>query len=165
MASPAADWTCPGCGQAFTRRHQSHSCARQGVEELFAAYPEALAVTQAVHRHLRTLGDVEMAAAKTQVSFRRRIRFAWVWMPKQSAGSGPDVPVVSFGLPHRLTADRIREAVQARGSFWTHHVLVPGPRQVDAELKAWLAESYEVLGPGASTKAAPTATRPRRKAR
>ena len=129
------DWTCPACGQSFTQRNQSHSCARQEVEELFADYPAALAVARAVHRHLATLGEVEMAAAKTQVSFRHRVRFAWVWMPKQSAGSGPDTPVVSFGLPHRLASGRIWRAVRARGSFWTHHVLVPSAKHVDAQLK------------------------------
>lgn len=148
-----ADWTCPACGQGFTRKGQSHSCARQKMEALFGHYPEAVAVTRAVHRHLATLGAVEMAATKTQVSFRRRVRFAWVWMPKQSAGSGPDVPVVSFGLRRRLASDRVWNAFLARRDFWTHHVLVPQAAALDAELKGWLAEAFETVGAGAEAKA------------
>lgn len=145
-----ADWTCPDCGQSFTRRNQSHSCARQEAEELFEDYPAAVAVTRAVQRHLASLGPVEMAATKTQVSFRRRVRFAWVWVPRQAVGPGkPDEPVVSFALHRREAAGRVKESVQARGDLWTHHVVVPSARQVDARLKAWLGEAYETVGPGA----------------
>jgi hypothetical protein len=143
------DWTCPACGQSFLSRGQSHSCARQEMEALFEAYPAAIAVTRAVHRHLAGLGPVEMAATKTQVSFRHRIRFAWVWMPKQSAGSGPDVPVVSFGLRQRLGSERIWTSFLARRDVWTHHVLVPRAKDVDAQLKGWLREAFETVGAGA----------------
>ena len=150
MARTAAgDWTCPGCGQSFTHRNQSHSCVRQEMEALFQDYPGALAVTKAVQRFLGTLGPVEMAATKTQVSFRRQVRFAWVWMPKQSAGNGPDVPVVSFGLRHKVTSERIWQAFLARRDFWTHHVFVPRAKDVDRELEGWLRESFETVGPGA----------------
>lgn len=164
MARRAADWTCPGCGQSFTRRDQSHSCAHQEVEELFEDYPAAVAVTRAVQRHLATLGSVQLAATNTQASFRRRVRFAWVWVPRQAVGPGqPEEPVVSFALRRREMAPRVKEAVNPRGDLWMHHVVVPSARQVDAALKGWLSESYEVLGPGASAEAARKTRRPRRK--
>ena len=147
------DWTCPACGQSFTARNQSHSCARQEVAELFEDFPAAVQVTQAVQRHLATLGPVEMAATKTQVSFRHRVRFAWVWVPRQAVGPGkPDEPVVSFALRRRETAKRVKEAVNPRGDLWMHHVVVPSPRQVDAPLKAWLQEAYETVGAGAGRR-------------
>lgn len=149
----AKDWTCPACGQSFLARNQSHSCARQEMKELFADYPAAVAVTNAVTRHLASLGTVEMAATKTQVSFRRRVRFAWVWMPRQSAGSGPDVPVVSFGLRHKIGSGRVWGSFLARRDVWTHHVLVPRAKDVDGELKGWLRESFETVGAGAGGKA------------
>jgi hypothetical protein len=143
------DWTCPACGQRFTRKGQSHSCARQQVEALFADYPAAVAVTSAVQRHLATLGPVEMAATKTQVSFRRRVRFAWVWVPRQAAGSGkPDVPVVSFALRRRETSKRVKESVMARTGLWMHHVGVPQATAMDSELKGWLAEAFQTVGAG-----------------
>lgn len=158
------DWTCPACGQSFLHRHQSHSCARQEMEDLFADHPAAVAVTNAVHRHLATLGKVQMAATKTQVSFRRQVRFAWVWVPKQSAGSGPDVPVVSFGLRRKLTDERVWQSFLARRDFWTHHVLTPRAKDVDAPLKAWLSEAFETVGAGAGptrpSKGAPSRRRP-----
>lgn len=153
------DWTCPGCGQRFLAKGQSHSCARQAVEALFEGYPAAVAVTGALQRFLATLGPVEMAATKTQASFRSRVRFAWVWVPRQAVGPGkPDEPVVSFALRRRETAKRVKESVNPRGDLWMHHVVVPSAKDLDAEVKAWLREAYETVGPGARA-AKPTVAR------
>lgn len=142
-----AGWTCPRCGQRFARKGQAHSCDRRAVEELFADYPKAVKVTQLVKAHLDTLGEVRMAASKTQVSFAARRRFAWVWVPAQAAGRGkPKEPVVSVALRRREEDRRVREAVQVRRDLWMHHVLVASGRQVDARLKGWLAEAYATVG-------------------
>jgi hypothetical protein len=145
-----ADWTCPACGQGFTRKGQAHSCARQELEDLFEDYPAAIAVTQAVQAHLATLGPVAMAATKTQVSFRRRVRFAWVWVPKQAAGGGHSpTPVVSFALRRRETHGRVKESVTPRDGVWMHHVEVPRANGVDRQLKGWLQEAHDSVGAGA----------------
>lgn len=142
-------WTCPRCGQRFLRKAQSHSCDRRAVEELFADHPKAIKVTQLVQAHLDAVsaGGVRLAATKTQVSFAARRRFAWVWVPRQAVGPGkPTDPVVSFALARRETDARVKESVNPRGGRWMHHVVVPSGRQVDAPLKAWLAEAYESVG-------------------
>ena len=149
---PAA-WTCPRCGQSYARRNQRHSCDRRAVEELFADYPKAIKVTQLVQAHLDQVAAeagtdaVRAAATKTQVSFAARRRFAWVWVPRQAAGpSKPDEPVVSFALSRRETDGRVKESVSPRRGLWMHHVVVPAGRQVDGQLKAWLAEAYATVG-------------------
>lgn len=153
------EWACPDCGQRFLAKGQTHSCARQDVEGLFEEYPAGVAVAGAVQRFLATLGPVEMAATKTQASFRSRVRFAWVWVPRQASGAGkPDEPVVSFALRRRETAKRVKESVNPRGGLWMHHVTVPSAKDLDAEVKAWLREAYETVGPGARA-AAPVARR------
>lgn len=45
-------------------------------------------------------------------------------------------------------AVKVTQLVQARRDLWTHHVPVQSGRQVDAELKAWLAEAYATVGQG-----------------
>lgn len=148
VAVPAKAWTCPRCGQTYARRNQSHSCDRRAVEELFAEFPKALKVTQLVQAHLDEVGGtaVRTAATKTQVSFAAQRRFAWVWVPQQATGSGPDDAFVSFLLPRRVESSRVRDAVNARGDLWTHHVPVKSGKHVDDELKGWLAEAYETVG-------------------
>lgn len=150
-------WTCPTCGQEFLRKGQSHSCDRRAVEELFADYPAAVKVTQVVKAHLdhvaaaagepEDAGGVRMAATKTQVSFAARRRFAFVWVPEQAAGHGkPDTPVVSFLLRRRETDSRVKESVQVGREAWQHHVVARSARQVDRQVKAWLAEAYATVG-------------------
>lgn len=120
------------------------------MEALFEDYPAAVAVTRAVQRHLATLGPVAMAATKTQVSFRRRVRFAWVWVPRQAVGPGKDdFPVVSFALRRRETDARVKESVNPRAGLWMHHVVLPSARHLDTQIKDWLREAFETAGAGA----------------
>jgi len=51
---------------------------------------------------------VSVAVTKSQVTFRRRKAFAFVWRPGQYVSSG--VPaVLSIAMPHEVTSDRFKE--------------------------------------------------------
>lgn len=147
-----SDWTCPRCGQAFVARNARHSCDRQAIEEFFGPYPKGLPLFRAVLKAVESFGPVEAAATKTQVSFRARTRFAWLWIPQMALKRGPPDVYLTFDLPRRVASPRIKQSVEARPGRWVHHMLLASPRAVDAEAKAWLREAYE-------TAAAPPARR------
>ena len=51
---------------------------------------------------------MSVAVTKSQVTFRRRKAFAFVWRPGQYVSSG--VPaVLSIAMPHEVTSDRFKE--------------------------------------------------------
>src|SRR5687767_9942481 len=75
------DWTCPDCGQKFVARHARHSCDVQTLDEFFEGLPSVRKLFEAVRTQVRRLGPVDVVATKSQVSFRARTRFAWVWLP------------------------------------------------------------------------------------
>jgi hypothetical protein len=114
-------------------------------EDLFEGYPHALALCQEVQRAVAELGDVSFTTTKSQVAFRRRRGFAYVWRPGQYVVS--DVPLVlSIALPHEVRSDRIKSVAQPSRNVWMHHIELRGTGEVDDRIRGWLAEAYANAG-------------------
>jgi hypothetical protein len=137
------DWTCPDCRQRFAARNASHSCAVQDPEAFFAPYPHGLPLLARLRKVLQSFGPVEVNATKTQVSFRARRRFAWLWVPQMALKRGPPDVFLAFGLPYRAASRRIKESVEVRAGLWVHHLRLGSADDLDDEVQGWLRESYE----------------------
>lgn len=136
------DWTCPHCGQRYVNRNQVHSCARQSIEAFFADDKHNRRLYDALHQVLASLGPVEVYATKTQIAFRARVRFAYLWFPNRVRGSGPPILYLTFDLRRRQRSPRIMESVNPRADLWTHHVPFRTPTDLDSEVRGWLTEAY-----------------------
>lgn len=78
---------------------------------------------------------------KSQVTFRRRRGFAYVWRPGQYIDS--HVPaVLSIALSHEVTSDRIKSVVHPSTNVWMHHIELDDVGQVDDEIRGWLEDAY-----------------------
>jgi len=58
-------------------------------EGLFEGQPGSLKLFETVRKFIESLGSVEIAAAKTQVSFGVKTKFAWVWLPQMWVKNAP----------------------------------------------------------------------------
>jgi hypothetical protein len=100
------------------------------------------AVLRRVRAEVVSLGGAEERASKSQVSFRRRRGFLFLWVPEQYVTS--EVPVVvSFALATPIRSPRLKEVVQTPGGTWMHHLEVRRVADVDAEVRGWIARAYE----------------------
>ena len=96
----------------------------------------------AVEAAVRDLGDADVAVSKSQISFRRRTGFAYVWRPGQYVAS--EVPaVLSIALGREIRSTRFTSVVHPSTAAWMHHLELSAPEQVDAEVRRWLQEAYE----------------------
>jgi adenylate kinase family enzyme len=117
------------------------------VESLFEGYPRSLALFQHIRRYIESLGSVKIEAAKTQVSFGMKRKFAWVWLPQMWIKKQPrDSIVLTFSLPRRVEDPRIKQAVEPRPGRWTHHVVIQKEADLDDQVKQWLKEAYSQAG-------------------
>lgn len=115
--------------------------AEQSPEELFAGFPEGLAILRSVQQAVATIGETSLAVTKSQVAFRRRKAFAYVWRPGRYVHS--DVPaVLSIALPHEVRGDRFKEVVHPSTNVWMHHIELHAPSQIDDQVRGWLEEAY-----------------------
>ena len=114
-------------------------------DDLFHGFPESLAICHAVREAVCTIGDATMRVTKSQVAFRRRRGFAFVWRPGQYVTS--DVPaVLSIALPRELESARFKEVVHPSPKVWMHHIELRAATDVDDQILEWLTESYANAG-------------------
>ena len=119
--------------------------AWRGPEDLFDGFPRSLAVCRAVERAVSSIGDASVVVSKSQVAFRRRRGFAYVWRPGQYVDS--DVPaVLSLALAHEVVSDRFKEVVHPSTHVWMHHLELDDAAEVDDQVRAWLREAYAAAG-------------------
>jgi hypothetical protein len=114
-------------------------------EDFFADHLDGRAVAAAVASVVDGLGPHEVRVSRSQVAFRRRRGFAYLWRPGQYVRS--DVPaVLSVALPREATHPRWKEVAHPSPHVWMHHLELRSPAEVDDEVWAWLAEAYDAAG-------------------
>lgn len=113
--------------------------------DLFLGHPDGLAVCRAVQEAVGRIGDATTRVSRSQVAFRRRRAFAYLWRPGQYISS--DVPaVLSIVLPTRVRSDRFKEVVHPSTKVWMHHLELHAPGDVDTQVQEWLTEAYLSAG-------------------
>ena len=121
------------------------SATPASVEEFFAGQPLGTVVHERIRAMLRDWPDVTVRVSRSQVAFRRRRGFAYLWRPDQYL-RGTHAPVVlSIALDDRLTSPRFKEVVHP--GPWMHHLEVHEAADVDAEVEGWLRRAAAGAGP------------------
>lgn len=114
-------------------------------ERFFEDAAPAYALYQSAERMARRLGPMEVRVSKSQVAFRRRRGFAYLWRPGMYVRS--TVPLVlSLPLPRNTASPRFKEIVQPSPGKWMHHLELRDSSQLDDEVFQWMREAYEAAG-------------------
>jgi hypothetical protein len=114
------------------------------VESFFEGSPLGLELFRTIAQLVASIAGTEPAyrVSKSQIAFRRRRGFAYVWRPGQYVKS--DVPaVLSLALDRQLPSHRFKEIVHPSATVWMHHLELSDVADVDAEVKSWLEEAYD----------------------
>ena len=115
------------------------------LSQFFHGDPGGRALFDVVASTVDGLGDHDVRVTKSQIAFRRRRSFAFVWRPDRYVNS--DVPaVLSIALPYRLESDRFKEIAHPTAAVWMHHLELNGVGDIDHEVRNWLAAAYEEAG-------------------
>ena len=110
----------------------------------FDSHPAALPLYEKLKdRILAEVPEARIEVRKTQISFFTKHMFAAVsFTPVRRAKERPEpFLTVTFGLPYQLISPRVDSATEAYPGRWTHHVMVGGISELDAELLGWLTEA------------------------
>ena len=111
-------------------------------DAFFAGHERSQGLFEAVRQAVAAVGPAEMRVSKSQISFRRRMAFAWVWMPAQYLGRDAAPLVLTIGLRRRDPSPRWKEVVEPAPGRFTHHLELYGAGDVDLEVRAWLQEAW-----------------------
>jgi hypothetical protein len=114
--------------------------------EFFASSTLGLATFERVQAMLRPFGDVTVRTSRSQVTFRRRRGFAYLWLPGRYL-SGPHAEVVlSIALHHQDASPRWKQVAHPRPSWWMHHLEVGAVDDLDDEVADRLREAAAAAG-------------------
>lgn len=115
------------------------------VEAYFADRdPTSRELFEAVRAAIESIGPAEVRATKSQVAFRRRLAFAWTWIPAQYLGGDRDLAplVLTLDLHRRDESPRWKSVVEPRPGRFTHHLELRSAEQLDDEVLGWLREAW-----------------------
>ena len=119
---------------------------RSTAESFLAGSELGLATLARVREVLAAHDDVTERTTTSQVAFRRRTGFAFLWRPGQYLRH-PDAEVVmSIGLPYALRSERFKTVVHPARTTWMHHLEVHDVTEVDDEVAGWLREAAAAAG-------------------
>lgn len=110
-------------------------------DEYFGGQDDARQIFEAVLGVIETLGPAEMRVSKSQIAFRCRRTFAWVWMPGRYLRGNVAPLVLTLAFKERDSSPRWKEIVEPAPGHFTHHLELYSPADVDAEVCRWLAKA------------------------
>lgn len=105
-----------------------------------------MSVYKKVRGYLDELGSFEVRTTKSQIAFRRKRGFAYLWLPGQYLTHPEAEVVLSIALGREVRSERIKEVVHPSSRHWMHHLEVHSPDEVDDEVVDWLREAFERAG-------------------
>ena len=114
---------------------------RGSVDEFFAGAPLGRQVYGEVAAIVDGIGPATVRVTKSQVAFRRRTGFCWVWLPGRYLSNPGAEVVVSLALGREDASSRWKEVAQVAG-HWMHHLEVHDIADLDADVVGLLAEAY-----------------------
>jgi hypothetical protein len=117
--------------------------ANARAEAFFAGRPTGLAAYRRVRAVLEAMGPVEVRVTKSQVAFRRRRGFAYLWLPGQYLRAPASEVVLSIALGRAEGSRRFKEIVRPSRRHWMHHLDLRHAAEIDEEVVSWLREAYD----------------------
>jgi hypothetical protein len=113
-------------------------------EEHVAGHPLALAVFGAVRDLIDAMGGAEVRTTKSQVAFRRRRVFAYLWLPGRYLTDPASGVVLSIVLGRHDPSPRWKQVAHPSPKVWMHHLEVIDIAEIDDEVAAWLREAADL---------------------
>lgn len=95
---------------------------------------------------LAPVGTVEVRVSKSQIAFRRKRGFAYLWLPgRYLSRPGADL-VLSIALGRHVESSRWKEVVEPAPGQWMHHLEITHDSDLDDEVSQWLREAADRAG-------------------
>jgi hypothetical protein len=116
-------------------------------DEFFAGSELGIATYRWVAHVLHKAGiDFTVSTSKSQVAFRRRRGFAYLWLPGQYLRR-PDAEVVlSIALATEVPSSRFKEVAHPAAGVWMHHLEIHAVSDLDDEVAGWLRHAAVAAG-------------------
>jgi uncharacterized protein DUF5655 len=90
--------------------------------------------------------EFHVPITKSQIAFRRRRGFAFLWKPGMYLRNPTADVVLSIALGRRDESSRFKEVVHVSAHQWMHHLEIGSTADIDEHVASWLREAAERAG-------------------
>ena len=118
----------------------------QTPEAFFAGHPLGRDAYERVREIVGRQGPFEVRTTRSQIAFRRRHGFAFLWLPGRYLRRPAADVVLSIALGRHDPSPRFKQVVHPSSRHWMHHLEVRAIRDLDAAVAGWLAEAAARAG-------------------
>ena len=114
------------------------------LDEFFAGYEASRPIFDVLRSAIEAIGPAEMRVSKSQIAFRRRVAFAWAWIPDKYLSGGHAPLVLSVSLRHRDASARWKEIAEPAAGRFMHHLELFSADELDSQVQAWLGMAWSL---------------------
>jgi hypothetical protein len=106
-----------------------------------------LIITQPViYQEIDDLGESALSVSRSQVTFMRKKKFVWIWIPNRFL-KGKYAPLgLTFSFRYRQNSPRWKQIIEPAPAQFTHHLELFALSEIDNEVRDWLREAWEAAG-------------------
>jgi len=112
------------------------------LDQFFEGYERSRFLFDALVRGIHEVGVYELRITKSQIAFRRRKNFAWIWIPGRYLGTNRTPLVISLSFTRRDGSTRWKEIAEPVPGKFIHHLELYSNEDIDDELIQWYMESW-----------------------
>jgi hypothetical protein len=114
------------------------------VDAFFEPYPESCPLFEVVFERMQALGPTQIRISKTQISFRRRKDFVWVWIPEKHLHRNAAPLVLSVAFPQPDPSPRWKQIVEPAPGRFMHHLELYRVEDINEEVDGWLRDAWNL---------------------
>jgi hypothetical protein len=112
------------------------------LDDFFAGQEESRLLFESLRTAVDAVGKTEIRVTKSQVAFRRRRAFAWVWMPGMYLHGKHAPLVLTIALRHKDPSPHWKQIVEPRPGCFTHHLELRSTADIDDKVRSWLQAAW-----------------------
>ena len=112
------------------------------LDEFFQGYEASRQLFDALRDAIDAIGPAELRVTKSQIAFRRRVAFAWAWLPARYLRGRVAPLVLTLSFRHRDASPRWKEIVEPAPGRFTHHLELYAVTDIDDEVRDWLRNAW-----------------------
>jgi hypothetical protein len=113
------------------------------LDEFFRGFDESRPLFDAINQMIDSIGPAQMRVTRSQIVYRRRKAFAWLWTPARYLKRNAAPLVLTLGFRHRDTSPRWKEIVEPKPGYFTHHLGLYSIKDVDDQVLGWLQSAWQ----------------------
>jgi hypothetical protein len=112
------------------------------LDEFFQGYEASRQLFDALRDTIDTIGPTELRVTRSQIAFRRRVAFAWAWLPARYLRGEVAPLVLTLSFRQRDASLRWKAIVEPAPGRFTHHLELYAATDIDDEVRDWLRSAW-----------------------